>query len=198
MVTATPEPRHHFERIHMARNRDAIDNGSHTSAQPPKKKGGCLKLILIGVGLLILLGILGSLMGGNNSNDAAPASPGSGSSAPTGEASESAAAEEADVPAEYTSALRQAKNYDKTMHMSKQGIYDQLTSEYGGQFSEEAAQYAVDNVEADWNANALKKAQDYQEQQAMSPEAIRDQLTSDYGEKFTADEADYAIQNLNG
>jgi hypothetical protein len=43
--------------------------------------------------------------------------------------------------------------YANTMHMSKQGVYDQLTSEYGGQFSAEAAQYAIDNVQTDWNAN---------------------------------------------
>ena len=181
----------------MARNHDAIDNGSHTAAQPPKKKkGGCLKLILIGLGLLILLGILASLMGGNDSNNAAPTSPDSSSLAPAGEESEPVAEEEADVPAEYASALRQAKNYADTLNMSEQGVYDQLTSEYGGQFSEEAAQYAIDNVEADWKANALEKAKDYQAQQAMSPEAIRDQLTSSYGEKFTAEEADYAIENL--
>ena len=48
----------------------------------------------------------------------------------------------ADVPADYANALRQADSYSKTLHMSKQGIYDQLTSEYGGQFSAEAAQYA--------------------------------------------------------
>ncbi len=83
------------------------------------------------------------------------------------------------------------------MHMSKAGIYDQLTSEYGEKFSPEAAQYAVDNVKADWNANALAKAKEYQDSMAMSPEAIRDQLTSDYGEKFTPSEADYAIQHLN-
>ena len=81
--------------------------------------------------------------------------------------------------------------------MSKQGIYDQLTSEYGDKFSEEAAQYAVDNVKADWKQNALKKAETYQETMAMSPEAIRDQLTSEYGEKFTQEEADYAVENLN-
>jgi outer membrane biosynthesis protein TonB len=102
-----------------------------------------------------------------------------------------------DVPAEYRSALIKAASYSKTIHMSKAGLYDQLTSEYGEQFSPEAAQYAVDNVQADWNANALAKAKSYQESMAMSPEAIRDQLTSDYGEKFTADEADYAIQHLN-
>ena len=33
------------------------------------------------------------------------------------------------------------------MHMSKQGIYDQLTSEYGDQFDVETAQYAIDNLD---------------------------------------------------
>lgn len=83
------------------------------------------------------------------------------------------------------------------MNMSKMGIYDQLISEYGEKFSPEAAQYAIDNLKADWNANALAKAKSYQESMAMSPEAIRDQLISEHGEKFTPEEADYAIQNLN-
>ena len=66
----------------------------------------------------------------------------------------------------------------------------------GGQFSKEAAQYAVDNVETDWNKNALEKAKIYQNQMNMSPSAIHDQLTSNFGEKFTKTEADYAIENL--
>ena len=81
--------------------------------------------------------------------------------------------------------------------MSKAGIYDQLVSEYGEQFTAEEAQYAIDNIEADWNQNALEKAKSYQETMNMSPEAIRDQLTSEYGEQFTQEEADYAIANLN-
>lgn len=101
------------------------------------------------------------------------------------------------VPVEYASALTKAEQYSDIMHMSKAGIYDQLTSEYGEQFSAEAAQYAVDTMTADWNANALAKAKDYQNTMAMSPDAIHDQLTSEYGEKFTAAEADYAIAHLN-
>ncbi len=83
------------------------------------------------------------------------------------------------------------------MHMSKRGVYEQLVSEYGEKFSAEAAQYAIDNVKADWNANALAKAKFYQNTMNMSPAAIHDQLTSEYGEKFTKAEADYAIQHLN-
>lgn len=100
------------------------------------------------------------------------------------------------VPTEYKSALKQAKTYSDMMHMSKAGIYDQLTSEYGGQFTEEAAQYAIDNVEADWNENALKSAETYQETMAMSPAAIYDQLVSQHGGQFTEEEAQYAIDNL--
>jgi len=101
------------------------------------------------------------------------------------------------APAEYKSALSQADSYAKTMHMSKQGVYEQLVSEYGGKFTAAAAQYAIDNVSADWNANALAKAKDYQNTMHLSPAAIHDQLTSTYGEKFTQAEADYAIQHLN-
>jgi hypothetical protein len=101
------------------------------------------------------------------------------------------------VPAEYKSALSQAGSYAKTMHMSKQGVYDQLVSEYGGKFSAEAAQYAIDNVSADWNANAVAQAKTYQNDMHLSPSAIHDQLTSPYGAKFTQAEADYAIQHLN-
>ncbi|WP_371264046.1 Ltp family lipoprotein [Enterococcus hirae] len=98
---------------------------------------------------------------------------------------------------EDTNALAKAYQYSKVMHMSKAAIYDQLTSEYGEKFSAEAAQYAIDNMIADFNANALAKAKEYQESMAMSPEDIREQLTSEYGEKFTPEEADYAIQHLN-
>lgn len=100
------------------------------------------------------------------------------------------------VPIEYKNALRKAKQYSEMMHMSKQAIYDQLTSEYGEQFPAEAAQYAVDNLKADYNANALEKAKKYRDMMAMSNDAIYDQLTSDAGEQFTPEEAQYAIDNL--
>lgn len=101
------------------------------------------------------------------------------------------------VPTEYKSALNKANSYSDTMHMSKQGIYDQLTSEYGEQFSAEAAQYAIDNMEADWNYNALQMAQSYSDNMHMSKQGIYDQLTSEYGEQFTPEEAQYAVDNVD-
>lgn len=50
------------------------------------------------------------------------------------------------VPTEYKNALKKAKTYSDIMHMSKKGIYNQLTSEIEG-FKEDAAQYAIDNLE---------------------------------------------------
>ena len=48
---------------------------------------------------------------------------------------EEAPKEDKSVPAEYRSALSKAQTYSDRMHMSKQGVYDQLTSEYGENFS---------------------------------------------------------------
>src|SRR5699024_5090634 len=69
-------------------------------------------------------------------------------------------------------------------------------SEYGDQFTEDQAQYAIDTIDADWNQNALESAKVYQDEMAMSPDAIRDQLSSEYGDQFTEDHAQYAVDNL--
>jgi len=97
---------------------------------------------------------------------------------------------------EEKNALKKAESYSKTMYMSKAGIYKQLTSEYGEGFTAEAAQYAIDNITADWNANALAKAKSYQTTMNMSKQNIYKQLISEYGEKFTTEEAQYAIDHL--
>lgn len=105
--------------------------------------------------------------------------------------------DEPEVPQEYLNALEQAKFYGGDSHMSKMGIFDQLTSEYGGQFPIEAAQYAIDNLDVDYNENALKTAKFYYEEMNMSKEDVRNQLTSAYGSRFTQEEADYAIEHLD-
>lgn len=95
-------------------------------------------------------------------------------------------------------ALTKGLQYANQLHMSKQAIYDQLTSSYGEGFPADAAQYAVDNMTGvDWNANALEKAKQYYYDMAMSKSAVYDQLTSSYGEQFTASQAQYAIDHLD-
>lgn len=96
---------------------------------------------------------------------------------------------------EEKNALKKAETYSNSLHMSKQGIYNQLTSSIEG-FTKEAAQYAIDNIEADWNKNALEKAKTYQTSMNMSSKAIYNQLVSSV-EGFTKSEAQYAIDNLD-
>ena len=96
---------------------------------------------------------------------------------------------------EEKNALKKAESYSKTMYMSKQGIYKQLTSSVEG-FTKEAAQYAIDNIDVDWNANALAKAKSYQQTMSMSKQGIYNQLISSV-EEFTKEQAQYAIDHLD-
>ena len=101
------------------------------------------------------------------------------------------------IPREYRNALKSAKNYISMMPMSKKGLYNQLTSDFGDKFTEEEAQYAVDNLEVDYREQALKAAKNYQGIFPMSNNQLKRQLMSDAGDKFTEEEAQYAIDNLD-
>ena len=100
------------------------------------------------------------------------------------------------VPAEHEAALATATTYARDMHMSRAAVREQLVSEWGEQFPEDAADYAMQRVEADWQGNALVKARLYRDDMHMSTAAIRDQLVAEYGEQFTKAEADWAMANL--
>lgn len=98
---------------------------------------------------------------------------------------------------EQKNALKKAESYARLLNMSKNRIYNQLTSEYGEGFDQDAAQYAIDNIEWDWKANALKTAKSYRNHMNMSKNRIYNQLISEYGEQFTEEEAQYAIDHLD-
>lgn len=104
--------------------------------------------------------------------------------------------EDNNVSREYRNALQSAYDYLDTMPFSKQGLYDQLTSEYGGQFPADAAQYAIDNVNTDWKENAVKEAENYLDTFPMSRDELYDQLVSEYGGQYTPEEAQYAVDQV--
>jgi len=161
-----------------------------------QKKHTVLKFFLA----LIVISMIASAIGGNKETNRNPQNTPQQNNSPAISSQEPAKSEEDQqptVPREYLNALAQAQTYSDSMHMSRLGIFDQLTSEYGGKFPPEAAQYAIDNVDADYNKNALETAKVYYEQMNMSKEDIRDQLTSAYGSRFTHEEADYAIEHLD-
>ncbi|HGN7092102.1 TPA: Ltp family lipoprotein [Staphylococcus aureus] len=95
------------------------------------------------------------------------------------------------------SALKQAEFYSEHLHLSKQDIYHQLISEYGGKFPKDDAQYAINHLKADYNKNALESAKSYAKSLNMSTREIYDQLISEYGGRFTSSEAQYAIDHLD-
>ena len=150
-------------------------------------------IITVVIGILFVIGIVSAT--GDGSTDTSTPTVEAGAS-DSDESTPAADTSTESVSQEYKNALSKAETYSEMMHMSKAGIYDQLTSEYGEGFSADAAQYAVDNVKADWKANALKKAETYYKDMSMSKSAVYDQLISEYGEQFTAEEAQYAIDNL--
>ena len=100
----------------------------------------------------------------------------------------------ASTNSEYSAALGKAKSYNSLFHMSKKRMYRQLTSEFD-KFSNDAAQYAIDHLEADYKYNALFNAKNYRKLFNMSKSGLFNQLTS-YIDGFTEEEANYAIQHL--
>lgn len=84
-------------------------------------------------------------------------------------------------------AADKAGEYLSLMGFSRDGLVAQL--EFDG-FPAEDAQWAVDNIEVDWNEQAAKKAQEYMAVMSFSRTALIDQLTFD---KFTPEQAEYGV-----
>lgn len=101
------------------------------------------------------------------------------------------------VPREYQNALKMAKTYADTIPLSKKRLFEQLTSEHGSKYPQEAAQYAIDNLKIDYKQQALKSAKNYMDTIPLSDSELFEQLTSEHGEGFTEEEAQYAIDNLD-
>lgn len=89
-----------------------------------------------------------------------------------------------------------AVTYNISLHLSKQGLYEHLLNYDKMKITEEEAQYAVDNIDADFKENAVKTANAYKSYMGMSGQEIYDMLRSDV-DKFTTEEARYAIEHMS-
>lgn len=104
---------------------------------------------------------------------------------------------ESDVPREYKNAVSTVDDYQEAMgDMSYQGLMEQLTSDAGEGYPQEAAEYALSHVKINYNQNALECAKNYQENMPMSDQQLMEQLTSQDGEGFTQEQAQYAMDHL--
>lgn len=93
-------------------------------------------------------------------------------------------------------ALGAARDYLSSSPFSRQGLIDQLSSEYGSGFEVEDATWAVDQLNADWKEQAVRAARDYLDFSSFSRQGLIDQLSSSYGSKFTIEEATYAVNKI--
>jgi hypothetical protein len=81
---------------------------------------------------------------------------------------------------------------------SKQGLLSQLTSTAGDGFSKSDAEFAIEYLNPDWDAQAVDSAEGYLGGgQGFSEQGLLQQLTSTAGEGFTEAQADYAISDLH-
>ena len=82
------------------------------------------------------------------------------------------------------------------MGFSRQGLIDQLSSQYGSQYAVEDATFAVDSLNVDWNAQAVKSANSYLKFTGFSCQGLIDQLSSQYGSQYTVEQATYAATQV--
>lgn len=100
------------------------------------------------------------------------------------------AEEEQQKATEYANVVKTARNYLDFMAFSRKGLIDQLV--YEG-YSQESAEYAVDNIGADWNQQCAKKANDYLDYMSFSRDGLYQQLAY---EGFTDEQIQYGLSQV--
>jgi hypothetical protein len=81
---------------------------------------------------------------------------------------------------------------------SEQGLLGQLTSSAGSGFTQAQAEYAINYLHPDWDAQAVDAAKGYLQLGGFSQASLLQQLTSSAGSGFTQAQAEYAVnQTMN-
>jgi Host cell surface-exposed lipoprotein len=79
---------------------------------------------------------------------------------------------------------------------SEQGLVQQLTSSAGAGFTEAQAEYAINSLHPDWDAQAVDSAKGYMQMGGFSQSSLIQQLTSSAGSGFTQAQAEYAVSRV--
>jgi hypothetical protein len=80
---------------------------------------------------------------------------------------------------------------------SAEGLLQQLTSSYGNGFTRADAQFAINYLNPNWDAQAVEAAQGYMTTEpGWSQSGLEQQLTSTYGSGFTQAQAVYAVDKV--
>ena len=175
-----------------------------------KSNNGLITAIAV-IGLLAALGLLAAVLlltGGDDADSSASATsaptsaiaPGIGgaagketepSTAPSSQASTGAAS----GAGSNEDALEAAQMYVDAGGVSKRNLKSLLgNTTYGHGYTQEAIDYALDNVDVDWNEEALEAAKELRDIPDTSDEELRSYLSIAAG--FTDEEIDYALSKL--
>ena len=91
-------------------------------------------------------------------------------------------------------AVNAAKGYlSMGQGFSEQGLLQQLTSSAGNGFTQAQAEYAINYLHPDWDAQAVDAAKGYLQLGGFSQASLLQQLTSSAGSGFTQAQAEYAV-----
>lgn len=88
-------------------------------------------------------------------------------------------------------AARSANSYLSMQGFSRNGLIEQLSSQYGDGYSVVDATAAVDSLTVDWNEQAARSAQQYLSMMGFSCNGLIEQLSSSAGDKYTKSQAAY-------
>ena len=102
---------------------------------------------------------------------------------------------DSDLTPPQQNAVRSAEQYLEFSGFSRQGLIDQLSSEYGNQYAVEDATIAVDSLNSDWNEQAVRSAKSYLDASGFSCQGLIDQLSSEYGNQYTLEEATHGANS---
>lgn len=88
-------------------------------------------------------------------------------------------------------AVRSAQQYLSLQGFSRNGLIEQLSSDYGDGYNVSDATAAVDSLNIDWNKQAVRSAKQYLSIQGFSCKGLVEQLSSSAGDKYTQSQATY-------
>lgn len=91
-------------------------------------------------------------------------------------------------------AVRSAKQYLSMQGFSRDGLIQQLSSDFGDGYKAADATIAVDSLSIDWNEQAVRSAKQYLSMQGFSCKGLIEQLSSSAGEQYTVSQATYGAQ----
>jgi hypothetical protein len=123
----------------------------------------------------------------------APAEEPTTEEAPAEETTEEAPPEP-ELTAAQENAIESAESYLEFGGFSRQGLIDQLSSEYGEGFKKKDATFAVDYLDVNWKKEAVEAAESYLESGSFSLDGLIEQLESEYGDQFTHAQAVYGAK----